>query len=215
MTFSLDSALPKKQKQILQTAEDLFQRFGIKRIPVEEICKTAGVSKMTFYKYFKNKNELVHHLWEKMFEEGMQKFDEIDRMDISFLEKIEMILELKEKSAAKISHEYALDYFNGIPELQSFFNEMYKKSISRFIEFISEAQKKGEVRPDMRPAFFITAISKLTELVHNKELVQSYPDYKDFVMEVNNFLFYGIMPRTVRGAKSVEREAKSEEREMA
>ena len=47
----------------------------------------------------------------------------------------------------------------------------------------------------MKPEFFIAAINKLMELVENKQLVQSYETYKDFVLEVNNFLYYGIFPR--------------------
>jgi AcrR family transcriptional regulator len=67
--------LPRKQLQILKTGLDLFQRFGIKRVTIEEICQTANVSKMTFYKYFKNKNELVRFIWEKGVEQAVEKFE--------------------------------------------------------------------------------------------------------------------------------------------
>ncbi|MCJ7802330.1 MAG: TetR/AcrR family transcriptional regulator, partial [Candidatus Marinimicrobia bacterium] len=56
-----DSESP-KFKQIVETANDLFMRFGVKRITIEEICKTAKVSKMTFYKFFKNKIELAEYI---------------------------------------------------------------------------------------------------------------------------------------------------------
>jgi AcrR family transcriptional regulator len=187
--------LPIKKKQILETAEDLFLRFGIKRISIEEICSTAQVSKMTFYKYFKNKNELVKYLWSLMFDYGMKKFDEIENMEISFQEKVEQILIMKEESSKKLSHEFALEYFFSNDELREFFNQMYQKSIGTFISFINNAQTKGEVRTEMKPEFFIAAINKLMELVENKQLVQSYESYKDFVLEINNFLFYGIFPR--------------------
>ena len=186
---------PPKKKQILVTAEDLFFRFGIKRISIEEICSTAKVSKMTFYKYFKNKLELVKYLWFLMFEEGMKNFEEIENMDISFQEKVELILKMKEESSKKLSHEFALEYFFSNDELREFFNQMYKKNIGAFIDFFKNGQIKGEVRTEMKPEFFIAAVNKLMELVENKRLVQSYETYKDFVLEVNNFLYYGIFPR--------------------
>ena len=39
----------KKKQSIIKASRDLFMRYGIKRVTVEEICETAGVSKMTFY----------------------------------------------------------------------------------------------------------------------------------------------------------------------
>lgn len=184
-----------KKKQILITAEDLFFRFGLKRISIEEICSTAKVSKMTFYKYFKNKIDLIKCLWSLMFDYGMKKFEEIENMEISFQEKVELILKMKEESSKKLSHEFALEYFFSNDELRDFFNQKYQKSIGSFISFFKNGQAKGEVRTEMKPEFFVAAINKLMELVENKQLVQSYETYKDFVLEVNNFLYFGIFPR--------------------
>ncbi len=191
----IPSDLPIKQTQILNSAYDLFMRFGIKRVSVEEICSIAKVSKMTFYKYFKNKNELVKYLWSVMFEYGMNKLSEIEAMDIPFVDKIELLLKLKEETSEKLSHELALEYFFSNTELKEFFNQMYTKSISRFLAFIKTAQANGDVRSEMKAEFFLAATNKLMELVQNNELVNSYDSYKDFVLEVNNFLFYGILPR--------------------
>jgi AcrR family transcriptional regulator len=187
--------LPEKQRLIVNTALDLFQQFGIKRIPVEEICKTAGVSKMTFYKYFKNKNELVRFMWEKGFEQSLEKFDEIQALDIPFEKKLQLILKMKEESTAKISHQFALDYFYASPDLKDFFEKLSRESISRFIIFIKNAQEKGEVRSNLRPEFLLAFINIIKIMVKDETLINSYSNYQDFVMEVNNFIFYGILPR--------------------
>lgn len=187
--------LPIKQRQILESAEDLFQRFGIKRISIEEICHTATVSKMTFYKYFKNKVELVRFLWERWFEQNNAKFAEVRVMEIPFTEKLALILKLKEEGTQKISYQFALDYLNGVPELEAFFQEQYTNSMNQFMDFIREAQQKGEVRPDMKIEFFLAVIATMKELMQNKSLVELYPHYQDFILEVNNFLFYGVLPR--------------------
>ena len=187
--------LPEKQRLIVDTALDLFQQFGIKRIPVEEICKTAGVSKMTFYKHFKNKNELVRFMWEKGFEQSLEKFDEIQALDIPFEKKLQLILKMKEQSTAKISHQFALDYFYASPDLKDFFEKLSRESISRFLIFIKNAQEKGEVRSNLRPEFLLAFINIIKIMVKDETLINSYSNYQDFVMEVNNFIFYGILPR--------------------
>jgi AcrR family transcriptional regulator len=187
--------LPQKQVQIIKTALDLFQRFGIKRITVEEICQTASVSKMTFYKYFKNKNELVRFIWEKGFEQAFEQFDEISNMDTPFEKKLQLMLKLKDESTAKISHQFALDYFYASPDLKDFFENLARDNITRFLDFIKEAQDRGEVRRDLRPEFLLAVINNIKLLVKDDTLINSYPSYHDFVMEVNTFIFYGILPR--------------------
>ncbi len=182
-----------KREQILAAATDLFQRFGTKRVSVEEICRVAGVSKMTFYKYFENKTELVHYIWKTMFEAGWEKFEDIQKMSIPYAEKVEKILELKAEASDKISHQFALDYFEGVPGLREYLAQWSEKFQSRFIEFIVIGQENGEVRRNLSPEFFLKAVANLTELVHDEALVKGYPTYKDFVLEVNRFLFYGIL----------------------
>ena len=186
---------PKKKTEILSTATELFQKFGIRRITVEEICQKAGVSKMTFYKYFKNKNDLVRFMWGKGFEQALEKFDEVKAMDIPFENKLQLMLKIKEESTTKISHEFAIDYFYATPDLKSFFEELSHKSITRFLDFIKEAQNRGEVRRDIHPEFLLAIINNIKLLVKDDTLVSNYPTYKDFVMEINNFIFFGILPR--------------------
>ena len=183
---------PLKQKHIIRAAEGLFRRYGYKRVPVEEICREAGVSKMTFYKYYGNKSQLVKFLWNLWFEQGLKKFDEIMTRDIPFTEKLRLMLKLKEESINEISRSLARDYFNAAPELEIFFKEMQKKHIERMLRFIREEQEKGNVRPDMRPEFFLAVVNKLSELLKDEKLINQYEHYSDFVMEINNFLFYGI-----------------------
>jgi len=188
-------SIPKKKAAILITATDLFQQFGIKRVSVEEICQRAVASKMTFYKYFKNKHDLVRFIWEKGFEQAFEKFDEIREKKIPFEQKLHLMLKLKEETTAKFSHQFALDYLYAVPELKSFFEQLSRNSMKHLLEFIKESQKKGEVRSDILPEFFLAMINNLTLLAKDETLINKYQTYKDFVMEVNKFVFYGILPR--------------------
>src|ERR1035437_9144111 len=128
-----ESSKVKKILQILSTAEDLFQRFGFKRITIEEICAKANVSKMTFYKYFPNKNELIKHLMNSWLKQVEQTIKEFEGMDILFTEKIKKLLNLKEESTGKISKEFMAEYMNSDPDLQNFIKDYYGKATVFFI----------------------------------------------------------------------------------
>ena len=45
--------------RIQQKANDLFRRYGVKSITMDEIAAQLGASKKTIYQYFSDKDELV------------------------------------------------------------------------------------------------------------------------------------------------------------
>ncbi len=55
---------------ILNEAERLFMKFGIRSVTMDDIAKAIGISKKTIYVNFKDKNELVHQLFSEMFNQN-------------------------------------------------------------------------------------------------------------------------------------------------
>jgi AcrR family transcriptional regulator len=47
------------RERLLTVADDLFHRFGIRGVGVEAIAEAAGTNKMTLYRHFGSKDELV------------------------------------------------------------------------------------------------------------------------------------------------------------
>jgi AcrR family transcriptional regulator len=50
--------IPPRQR-ILEAADDLFRRVGIRGVGVEALAEAAGTNKMTLYRHFASKDELV------------------------------------------------------------------------------------------------------------------------------------------------------------
>ncbi len=62
-----------KKKSLLDDVTGVFMEHGIKRVTMEDLSKQLGVSKKTFYKYFKDKEELVFEIVkEKVLEDQEQ-----------------------------------------------------------------------------------------------------------------------------------------------
>jgi AcrR family transcriptional regulator len=53
-----DERIPPRQR-ILAVAADLFYRHGIRAVGIEAIAEAAGTNKMTLYRHFSSKDELV------------------------------------------------------------------------------------------------------------------------------------------------------------
>jgi AcrR family transcriptional regulator len=57
--FSLANLQTPPRDRILAAASDLFYRNGIRAVGVEAIAEAAGTNKMTLYRHFSSKDELV------------------------------------------------------------------------------------------------------------------------------------------------------------
>ncbi|MFA6743374.1 MAG: TetR/AcrR family transcriptional regulator [Candidatus Neomarinimicrobiota bacterium] len=185
--------------KITTAARQLFNKFGFRKVSVEEICQTAGLSKMTFYKHFKNKNELIKYLWQTLIDESWAKLDALEENNASFWEKIQAILKIKAESTSSFSDQYIKDYLNMAPELQNFYNQIFTETMRRFAIIIQRAQEKGELRKSLRPEFFLAVVNQFLELAKNEQLAKLYPNYSDFAIEINNYLYYGMMPVPANG----------------
>ena len=49
----------KNREEIIQAGKELFLKGHLLNIKITDICTLAGVSRVTFYKYFKNMDELI------------------------------------------------------------------------------------------------------------------------------------------------------------
>src|ERR1700680_1638709 len=62
--------------RIMKTASDLFYRYGIHAVGVDTIASEAGTNKMSFYRNFASKDELVAEYLRSEEREGWQWWDE-------------------------------------------------------------------------------------------------------------------------------------------
>ncbi|HUQ24257.1 MAG TPA: helix-turn-helix domain-containing protein [Burkholderiales bacterium] len=67
---------PPPRERILQVARELFYRDGIRAVGVEAIAAAAGTNKMTLYRHFASKDELVAAYLEQLAGEGEALWEE-------------------------------------------------------------------------------------------------------------------------------------------
>lgn len=60
-----------------------LEKYTINELPLTEVCKKAGVSRMTFYRHFKNKEEVVLEyfelIYDKFLKELLEQEEEIEK----------------------------------------------------------------------------------------------------------------------------------------
>ncbi len=186
----------KKKREIIATGRALFLKHGFKRVTVEEVCAEANVSKMTFYKHFSNKMELVKAIVVKMGEEALDRYRKIMNRNIPFTEKIELQIQMKMEGTAEMSSEFMDDLLvHGEPEIMQFMSEQRKYFLGIVYADYLEAQNRGEIRKDVKPEFIIYFLNHLNDMLQDETLINMYKDPNELAMELTRFFFYGITHR--------------------
>ena len=72
-----DSPRTPPRQRILEAADDLFRRVGIRGVGVEALAEAAGTNKMTLYRHFASKDELVTEWVRSIVEAKEADWDEI------------------------------------------------------------------------------------------------------------------------------------------
>ena len=190
-----DTSTPKREV-ILKTGKELFWKYGFKRVTIEEVCKEAGISKMTFYKYFSNKIELVKTIMDDILRVSLDKYKLIMASDIPYPEKVVEMIHLKKDQIEHMSSEFFKDYVqSGDPELISYLEQLSGESMQIFMDDFKKAQENGDIRKDLKIEFIMYVMNHLIEMAQNDALINMYDEPQDLVMEITNFLFYGILNR--------------------
>lgn len=191
---SIDIKSPKYQ-QIIHTADKLFKKFGIRRVTVEEICATSHVSKMTFYKFFKNKNQLAKHLLQLQIEENEDLFSDIMSKNIPFVKKANQIVQLKMDAMHEMSEDYINEILGAVPEIKDYYLQQALETQKRVLAAFMEAQEKGEIREDINPEFHLFMLNHLLELAKDERLRKIHHNSHDLARELTQFYFFGITAR--------------------
>jgi len=184
-----------KKEQIEQKALELFWKHGFKKVSIDEICKKSTVSRKTFYTFYGNKNALIMYLYNKMVDEAYVIYEEIIQSDLAFPEKLEKLLNQKLESTKNLSMEFIADIYNpDASELTTFFNGIIDQSMKFMRDFLSDAQKKGDINPDLSLDYIMFMMQKAIDLCGTPELMSMFPDAGTLTRQLTQSIIYGIMP---------------------
>jgi AcrR family transcriptional regulator len=191
--------MSQKRDQLIQTGEALFVKHGMRRVTVEGICREAGVSKPTFYKYFKNKAALAEQIVKLWIGEILQQIDRIEVAEVPFPEKLKQILALKQALSVRPGPEFMADL---IP-----LNIDLSFALQRVMRFLVEGQQQGEIRADVHPEVLMAAFNLLNSMQHDPRIRSLYDNAETLAGDVFKLFHFGALSAEHREAGLPETDA--------
>ncbi len=178
---------------ILERVRELFYKYGVRSVSMDDICRDISISKKKLYQYFSSKNELV----EKLLELERQNFENIfERHNFEGVNAIDILL--------TVSMEVGERFRDVVPsmtfDLKKYYPDIYHKHIEERIDFIF---KKIQINLDkgINQGIYRTDLSvELVARLYIRRLIDLHnPDF--FPAEKFSFetLFDAMFDNFIRG----------------
>lgn len=141
---------------ILNAADELFAKFGIRTTTIDDVCRAVGISKKTFYQFYECKEELVasvmryHH--EKKLVAIKEFFKDMDpvqviKLWISVVDK-NKLFETDRRLAEELHRYYPDTFARSKQEKGSFLRKFFR-------ELFADGVKSGYFREDVDVDAFV------------------------------------------------------------
>jgi len=75
-------------EQIIQQARDIFMRYGLRSVTMDDICRELGISKKTLYQFVSDKNDLIHKILSQDIRNDEQRMCEWQVVNLSAIEEL-------------------------------------------------------------------------------------------------------------------------------
>lgn len=128
------------EQRIVEKAQELFFRYGIKSVTMDDIASNLGASKKTIYQYFKDKDHLVDAVVQKEIEQDMHECTSIACSCDNAVQEVFRGFDMMQEMLTTMNPAI-------IFEMQKYHPESYKKMNAHknmfFVNIIKENLKKG------------------------------------------------------------------------
>ena len=106
--------MSKNAKKLLKDATwKLVLKHGFKSTKVQDICKEAHVSKMTFYYYYENKHQIIEEVVLEFFDNAINHTREIMNTNMPFHDKIIDLVHWKADFVKAMSPQFVQELYMG------------------------------------------------------------------------------------------------------
>ncbi len=170
-----------KMDQIEAAALRLFRQKGVNATSIEQIAAEAGVSKVSIYNYYGDKQALARQMIFASLRRQSEHFDRVMRSNLCFNEKYSALIAEKAQTLGEMTDVATGglldDKLLQTPELQRFMMEYYEaQAVPLLRELIEQGKREGAVNAEIPTDTILLYIEALQRLVASKITLRQRQD---------------------------------------
>jgi TetR/AcrR family transcriptional regulator, cholesterol catabolism regulator len=138
------------KERILKGAEELFFKYGIKSVTMDDIAKHLAISKKTIYQFFEDKNEMVETLMTASLKQDECEFRQIQADSENVIVEVFNMMKHMGNMFSKINPTIFYDLQKYHPKAWGQFKIFKEECMAKMVESsIERGIKEGLVRADV------------------------------------------------------------------
>lgn len=187
-----------KLNEIISEARQLFQRYGIKSITMEELSRQLGISKKTLYQHFTDKNDLVEKTLLHMMSEKECTMKELFEKDMNAVEEVFEMFRLANEMVRTHNPSLEFDLQKFYPQIFKRLREFHRNNIyESTLNNLKKGKEEGYYRNDLNEEIIAKLfVIRIENLMHTDMLTSEDIHSDKFFKEVFKYHMYGILSST-------------------
>lgn len=172
--------------KILKGAEDLFLRYGVRSISMDDIARHLSVSKKTLYQHFADKEDLVVEFSKNHLESQRKEYTALRDSSLNAIDHLAKIASCLKREMEDSNPSLLFDLQKFHPKAWSVWTNFKKGIIKEIIDNLTTGIQEGTVREDINPEILAIVRLEIIQLAFNEEI---FPRNKFKVGEVQAQIF--------------------------
>jgi AcrR family transcriptional regulator len=159
------------RKKIQKGAEELFMRYGVRSISMDDIARHLSVSKKTLYQHFADKEDIVIVTCQGHLNRNAEEFHSIRKTARNAIEELFQLSVCLRRNMQDMNPSLLFDLQKYHPKAWSVWldhkNKFVRESVVRNLK---QGIKEGYFRPEMDPEVIAAVRMEMVQVAFNEEL---------------------------------------------
>nr|WP_312578122.1 TetR/AcrR family transcriptional regulator [Sedimentibacter sp.] len=184
-----------KKEAIISTARELFIKRGVTDVSISEIAAKANVSQVSIYNYFGDKTSLAKEVLISYIDTLVNEYDAILESDISFEEKLKLIITKKYDAITNLGKNSFSSYAWQDKALKDIYTDAANLKIRTiFMKFIQKGKNEGYINKDIPDDAILSFMAASSYITQQPNYISTGDDYK---LGIIKLFLYGLVGKDV------------------
>lgn len=192
MCFNVYFCAVDKRQEILNRSAEVFMKYGIKSVSMDELARELGMSKKTLYQHVKDKNDLVASIIKQRLDQDqdmcMSLIQESENAIGSLIKIITTIIETMSQIHPSVFYDLQKYHEDAWQHIENHEQEFVMQVLRRNVERgMNEGLYRNDIDPDLVAQLYVLVVDAVI-----KREINSTLRFEKVFVEVLHFFITGM-----------------------